>query len=74
MNEVNDHRADIAALDPDTAVLDPDIANLDPDIPALYPRHPRESGNPDDCSQDRHPKSRTNSGQRTPFPFTGLQG
>ena len=30
MNEVNDHRADIAALDPDIAVLYPDIA-------ALYP-------------------------------------
>ena len=29
MNEVNDHRADIAALDPNIAALDLDIAALD---------------------------------------------
>ena len=64
---MDDHRADIAGLDADTAVSDPDIADF-------YPRHSRESGNPDACSQDRHPKSSTNSSQRIPSPFMGLQG
>ena len=39
----------------------------------LYPRHSRESGNPDDCSQVRHPKSSTNPNQRIPSPFMDLQ-
>jgi len=42
-----------------------------PVIPALYPRHSRESGNPDDCIQARHLKSSTNSSQRIPSPFMG---
>ena len=62
-------------------VFYPVILALYPVIPALYsrhsrslPRHSRESGNPDDCSQDRRPKSSANSNQRIPSPFMGLQG
>ena len=42
-------------------------------IPAL-PRHSRESGNPDDCSQAHCPKPSLNSSRRIPSPFMGLQG
>ena len=38
----------------------------------FFTRHSRESGNPDDCSQARHPKSGMNSSQRIPSPFMGL--
>ena len=34
------------------------------------PRHSRESGNPEGCSQARRPKSSTNSSQRIPSPFS----
>ena len=38
------------------------------------PRHSRESGNPEGCSQARHLKSSANSSQRIPSPFMGLRG
>jgi len=41
---------------------------------SLSLRHSRESGNPDDCRQSSHSKSITNSSQRIPYPFMGLQG
>ena len=44
-----------------------------PSFPRV-PRHSRESGNPDGCSQTRHPKSGTNHRQRIPSPMKGLQG
>ena len=37
------------------------------------PRHSRESGNPDVCSQARRAKSSANRSQRIPSPFMGLQ-
>ena len=40
-------------------------------VSVLFPRHSRESGNPDDRSQASHPKSSTNSSQRIPSPFMG---
>ena len=40
----------------------------------LTPRHSRESGNPEDCSQASHPKSSINSSQRIPFSLYGLAG
>ena len=38
------------------------------------PRHSRESGNPEGCSQARQLKSSTNSSRRLPSPFMGLRG
>ena len=38
-------------------------------IPAFYPRHSRESGNPDGCSQSSHMKPSINHSQRIPSPF-----
>ena len=42
-------------------------------IPAPYPRHSRESGNPDGCSQARRAKSGMNS-SADPFSLYGLTG
>jgi len=39
--------------------------------PPLLPRHSRESGNPDGCSQARYPKSSTNRERQIPSPFMG---
>ena len=38
----------------------------------LLPRHSRESGNPDDCSQARYTKSSMNRERQIPSPFMGL--
>ena len=59
------------ARDPATPERAPVNPERDPAIPAFSPRHSRESGNPDDCSQSNHPKSSTNSSQRIPSPFMG---
>ena len=37
----------------------------------IIPRHSRESGNPDGCSQAHYPKPSLNSSQRIPSPFMG---
>ena len=59
------------ARDPATPERAPVNPERDPAIHAFSPRHSRESGNPDDCSQANHPKSSTNSSQRIPSPFMG---
>ena len=44
---------------------------ISPAIPDFHPCHSRESGNPDDFSQDCRPKSGANSERQIPSPFMG---